>query len=58
MSQEKRLTLDEYIPRAVPDWKVKKARRLYDEHYDDLKRIGDIYGVQAERSPWRLGCRK
>ncbi|MEZ9525472.1 lytic murein transglycosylase [Enterovibrio norvegicus] len=43
---EKRLTLDEYIPRAVPDWKVKKARRLYDEHYDDLKRIGDIYGVQ------------
>lgn len=30
----------------MPDWKVKKARRLYDEHYDDLKRIGDIYGVQ------------
>ncbi|WP_028025014.1 lytic murein transglycosylase [Enterovibrio calviensis] len=43
---EKRLTLDEYIPRAVPDWKVKKARRLYDEHYDDLKRIGEEYGVQ------------
>ncbi|MEZ8142196.1 lytic transglycosylase [Enterovibrio norvegicus FF-33] len=43
---EKRLTLDEYIPRAVPDWKVKKARRLYDEHYTDLQRIGEEYGVQ------------
>ncbi|CZF79948.1 Membrane-bound lytic murein transglycosylase B precursor [Grimontia celer] len=43
---EKRLTLDEYIPRAVPDWKVSQARKLYDEHYDDLKRIGEIYGVQ------------
>lgn len=43
---EKRLTLDEYIPRAVPDWKVAQARKLYNQHYDDLKRIGDIYGVQ------------
>ncbi|WP_407330837.1 lytic transglycosylase domain-containing protein [Enterovibrio sp. 27052020O] len=43
---EKRLTLDEYIPRAVPDWKVKKARRLYDEHYADLQRIGEEFGVQ------------
>ncbi|USD64515.1 lytic murein transglycosylase [Vibrio sp. SCSIO 43136] len=43
---EKKLTLDEYIPRAVPDWKVKKARKLYDQHYTELKRIGDEYGVQ------------
>ncbi|MBV7299541.1 lytic murein transglycosylase [Enterovibrio paralichthyis] len=43
---EKRLTLDEYIPRAVPDWKVAKARRLYEENYADLKRIGEAYGVQ------------
>lgn len=43
---EKRLTLDEYIPRAVPDWKVAQARDLYSKHYDDLKRIGEIYGVQ------------
>ncbi|SKA49783.1 lytic murein transglycosylase [Enterovibrio nigricans] len=43
---EKRLTLDEYIPRAVPDWKVAKARKLYDQHYNDLKRIGDEFGVQ------------
>lgn len=43
---EKRLTLDEYIPRAVPDWKVKQANELYKKHYDDLQRIGDEYGVQ------------
>ncbi|MBD1559077.1 lytic murein transglycosylase [Vibrio sp. S9_S30] len=43
---EKKLTLDEYIPRAVPDWKVKQARELYKQHYTELKRIGDEYGVQ------------
>ncbi|RTZ15806.1 lytic murein transglycosylase [Vibrio aquaticus] len=43
---EKRLTLDEYIPRAVPDWKVKQAKELYKEHYEELSRIGEEYGVQ------------
>lgn len=43
---EKKLTLDEYIPRAVPDWKVKQAKSLYNKHYQSLKRIGDEYGVQ------------
>ncbi|UPQ88755.1 lytic murein transglycosylase [Vibrio sinaloensis] len=43
---EKRLTLDEYIPRAVPDWKVKQAKDLYQEHYSELTRIGEQYGVQ------------
>jgi len=43
---EKRLTLDEYIPRAVPDWKVKQAKSLYKEHYAELSRIGEEYGVQ------------
>lgn len=43
---EKKLTLDEYIPRAVPDWKVKQARSLYKKHYKALKRIGGEYGVQ------------
>ncbi|NOH79295.1 lytic murein transglycosylase [Vibrio sp. RE86] len=43
---EKRLTLDEYIPRAVPDWKVKQAKELYQKHYDELSRIGEKYGVQ------------
>lgn len=43
---EKKLTLDEYIPRAVPDWKVKQAKSLYQKHYAELKEIGDAYGVQ------------
>ncbi len=43
---EKRLTLSEYIPKAVPDWKVKKARLLYEENYNDLVRIGKEFGVQ------------
>ncbi|WP_089140166.1 lytic murein transglycosylase [Vibrio rumoiensis] len=43
---EKKLTLDEYIPRAVPAWKIKQAKRLYHENFEDLKRIGEKYGVQ------------
>ncbi len=43
---EKKLTLDEYIPQAVPDWKVKQAKQLYKEHYGELERIGNQFGVQ------------
>ncbi len=43
---EKKLTLDEYLPKAVPDWKVKQANELYRKHYKDLHRIGEEYGVQ------------
>ena len=43
---EKKLTLDEYIPRAVPKLKVQQGKRLYHEYFDDLKRIADPYGVQ------------
>lgn len=43
---EKKLTLDEYIPRVVPDWKVKQAKKLHNKYYAELKRIGDEYGVQ------------
>ncbi|PAU39304.1 lytic transglycosylase [Vibrio coralliilyticus] len=43
---EKKLTLDEYIPRAVPDWKVKQAKELYVKHKEELQRIGEEYGVQ------------
>lgn len=43
---EKKLTLDEYIPRAVPEWKVKQAKALYEKHYAELSRIGEQYGVQ------------
>mgnify|MGYP001384200111 CR=1 FL=1 len=43
---EKKLTLDEYIPRAVPDWKIKQAKSLYNKHHRELVRIGNEYGVQ------------
>jgi membrane-bound lytic murein transglycosylase B len=42
---EKKLTLDQYIPRAVPQWKIEKARQLYDQNHDLLFRIGKEYGV-------------
>ncbi len=43
---EFKLTLDAYIPRAVPDWKVKKARELYKKHHVILEKIGKEFGVQ------------
>lgn len=43
---EKKVTLDQYIVRAVPDWKVKQANRLYNENRVELDRIGKLYGVQ------------
>lgn len=43
---EKKLTLAQYLPRAVPQWKIKKARELYKTYYPELKIIGEKYGVQ------------
>jgi len=39
-------TLDTYLPKRVPKWKVDKARALYKEHKDLLNEIGDKYQVQ------------
>ena len=43
---EFKLTLDTYIPRAVPEWKVKQANALYRQHLPLLTKIGCEYGVQ------------
>lgn len=43
---EKVETLDSYLPKRVPSWKVKKARSLYKKHQQVLKTIGEKYGVQ------------
>ncbi|WP_369743825.1 lytic transglycosylase domain-containing protein [Pseudidiomarina sp. PP-1MA] len=43
---EFKLTLDTYLPRAVPEWKAKKAVEKYQEHRDLLEQIGAEYGVQ------------
>ena len=37
---EKKLSLEQYITRAVPDWKVKQANRLYQQNKEALERIG------------------
>ncbi|MCL1049032.1 lytic murein transglycosylase [Shewanella abyssi] len=43
---ETKLTLESYLPRVVPDWKVEKARNLFKTHQVELERIGKLYGVQ------------
>ena len=43
---EKVETLDTYLPKRVPSWKIKKARELYRKHQKMLTKIGHDYGVQ------------
>src|SRR5690554_759241 len=40
------ITLDTYLPRAVPDWKVRQGVEKYNEHRELLEEIGEKYGVQ------------
>lgn len=42
---EKKLTLDQYLPRATPDWKVKQGKDLLKENRALLERISKKYGV-------------
>jgi len=39
-------TLDTYLPKRVPSWKIEKARVLYKKHQKILTEIGDKYNVQ------------
>ncbi|WP_019025961.1 lytic murein transglycosylase [Colwellia piezophila] len=39
-------TLDTYLPKRVPKWKVEKARALYKEHQVLLSQVGEKYQVQ------------
>lgn len=43
---EFKLTLDTYIPRALPDWKVAKARQVAKKYHDLLIKLGKKYQVQ------------
>ncbi|WMN62107.1 lytic murein transglycosylase (plasmid) [Pseudoalteromonas xiamenensis] len=40
-------TLETYLPKRVPQWKVDKARELYKENKTLLEKIAKEYGVQA-----------
>jgi membrane-bound lytic murein transglycosylase B len=39
-------TLDTYMAKRVPEWKVEKARKLYRKHQQVLEKIGKEFGVQ------------
>lgn len=43
---EKVETLDTYLPKRVPNWKIKRARARFKEHESLLTEIGEKYGVQ------------
>lgn len=38
-------TLDTYLPKRLPQWKVDQAREMYKENYELLTKIGKKYGV-------------
>ncbi|CAM4183074.1 lytic murein transglycosylase [Pseudoalteromonas byunsanensis] len=40
-------TLETYLPKRVPQWKINQARKLYKEHKEILEKIAQEYGVQA-----------
>lgn len=39
-------TLDTYLPKRVPQWKIDRARKAYKENLPLLKEIGKKFGVQ------------
>lgn len=39
-------TLDTYLPKRVPSWKIERARKLYKTHQVLLTKISEKYGVQ------------
>ena len=45
---ESKLTFKQYLNRVVSDKTVWDGRRLYREHRDLLKKIGDQYGVEPQ----------
>lgn len=43
---EKVETLDTYLPKRLPDWKIKRARAMYKKHQVLLEKVAAEYGVQ------------
>lgn len=39
-------TLDTYLPKRLPDWKVNRAIKLYKENQELLTQVSEHYGVQ------------
>ncbi|WP_076920234.1 lytic transglycosylase domain-containing protein [Pseudoalteromonas sp. SK18] len=40
-------TLETYLPKRVPQWKIDRARELYKENQDVLEKVAKDFGVQA-----------
>jgi membrane-bound lytic murein transglycosylase B len=40
-------TLESYLPKRAPQWKIDRARKLYAENKDVLEQVAKDYGVQA-----------
>tara|TARA_B110000240_G_scaffold106550_1_gene120042 strand:+ start:2471 stop:3499 length:1029 start_codon:yes stop_codon:yes gene_type:complete len=40
-------TLETYLPKRVPQWKIERARKLYAENKDILEQVAKEFGVQA-----------
>ena len=40
-------TLETYLPKRVPQWKIDRARKLYSENKDVLEKVAKEFGVQA-----------
>nr|WP_206009714.1 MULTISPECIES: lytic murein transglycosylase [Pseudoalteromonas] len=40
-------TLETYLPKRVPQWKIDRARKLYAENKDVLEKVAKEFGVQA-----------
>ncbi|WP_115718086.1 lytic murein transglycosylase [Gallaecimonas mangrovi] len=45
---ESKLTLEGYLHRTLPGWKVKQARIQYQEHKQELDKIAKKYGVKPQ----------
>ena len=45
---EKKITLDDYLTRVLPEWKKQQARENYQRYQPQLQAVSQRYGVQSE----------
>ncbi|QLK61375.1 lytic murein transglycosylase [Enterobacteriaceae bacterium Kacie_13] len=45
---EKKITLDDYLTRVLPEWKIKAAQEQYRNNLPALQKASDRYGVQPQ----------
>jgi len=45
---EKKITLDDYLTRVLPEWKIKQGQTQYQNNLPALQQVSDRYGVQPQ----------